>query len=155
MAIGKNSLRGIEHDEFHYPFLVSGGVAVTASDVGQAVMLDSAAANTVKLATDGASILGYLVSYEDRKTEGTVNGAVALFGGHRFTIGPNALSTGPDETPVIGQFLVGDIATTGSKGGYVRLATDAELATGKIKLWQVVEVEGTGQAGATVIAIAI
>ena len=151
MAIGKNSLRGIEHEEFHYSFLVSGGAAVDIDDVGKAVMLDIAAENTVKLATDGASILGYLASNEPRSLEGTVNGAVALYAGHRFTVDPNATASSPDETPAVGDFLVGATSTAG-KHGYVRKATDVEIATGKKKLWQVVEVEGSG---ATVVAIAL
>ena len=37
------SLRGIEHEEFHYPFNLAS--AVTADDVGKPVTLDVTAAN--------------------------------------------------------------------------------------------------------------
>lgn len=142
MAIGTNSLRGIVHEEFHYPFLVSGGTAVNIQDVGKAVTLDTAAANTVKLAVDGDSILGPMVVYEDRtQAEGTVNGTVALRGGYRFLVKPNAGSASPSQAPAIGDYLVG--AVDGTKGGYVRKATSVELATGTKSLWQVVQVEGT------------
>lgn len=146
MAIGKNSLRGIVHEDFHYPFLVSGGTAVNASDVGAAVTLDTAAENTVKLAVDGSSILGVLASYENRVAEGTVNGAVPTRGGYRFTVKPDASGV---QIPVVGDYLVGAVNAS-SKGGFVRKATDPELAAGKISKWLVVEVEGTG---ATVVAI--
>lgn len=147
--IGKNSLRGIAHEEFHYPLLVSG--TVSAASVGSAVMVDTAAANTVKLATDGASILGRLETFEDRTIEGTKNGAISLFGGMRFTVDPNATSSSPDETPAVGDFLVGAVSNA-SVAGYVRKASAVELATGTKKLWQVMEVENSG---ATVVAIAI
>lgn len=151
--IGKNSLRGIAHEDFHYSFLVSGGVAVDINDVGKAVTIDTAAANTVKLATDGASILGYLASYEDRKQEGTVNGAVALFGGHRFAVDPNATASSPDETPAVGDFIVGAVSNAG-KAGFVRKASTLEMSDGAIRKWLVVEVEGSG-ATLKVVAIAL
>lgn len=76
------SLRGIEHEEFHYPFNLAS--AVTANDVGKPVALDATAANTVKVAGDGDVIVGKLVTYEDRAIEGVKVGAVALKGGFKF-----------------------------------------------------------------------
>lgn len=77
------SLRGIEHEEFHYPFNLAS--AVTADDVGKPVTLDVTAANTVKVAGDGDVIVGKLVTYENRAIEGVKVGAVALHGGFKFT----------------------------------------------------------------------
>lgn len=77
------SLRGIEHEEFHYPFNLAS--AVTADDVGKPVALDTTAANTVKVAGDGDVIVGKLTTYENRAIEGVKVGAVALKGGFKFT----------------------------------------------------------------------
>lgn len=148
MAIGKNSLRGIVHSDFHYSFLVSGGTAVDSSDVGKAMTLDTTGENTVKLAVDGSNILGPLMTYEARTAEGTVNGTVTLRGGYRFTVKPDATV---GQIPAVGDFLVGAINAS-SKGGFVRKATSTELAVGNLCKWMVVEVEGTG---ATVVAIAV
>lgn len=134
------SLRGIVHDDFHYTFNLSQASAneAVAADAGRlAVMVDPAAANQVKLVGDGDQILGRLEIFEDRtKTENKVVGTVALKGGMRFLVNPDA-ATSPDERPAVGDFLVGDARTAG-KRGYVRKATTAELAEGK-RQWQVVE----------------
>ena len=76
------SLRGIEHEEFHYPFNLAS--AVTADDVGKPVAIDATAANTVKVAGDGDVIVGKLATYENRTIEGVKVGAVALKGGFKF-----------------------------------------------------------------------
>lgn len=100
------SLRGIEHEEFHYPFLLASGI--TASDAGKAVALDTTAANTVKLAGDGDQVLGKLVTVENRVTEGVLVGTVALKGGFKFTKS--------------GTVLVG-ASVVGAGGGAVKTAT--------------------------------
>lgn len=51
--------------------------ATTAADVGKAVMLDTAAANTVKLTTDAAQIFGRLETFEDRDVLSMKTGAVS------------------------------------------------------------------------------
>jgi hypothetical protein len=107
------SLQGIEHDDFHYPFRLASGI--TSADVGKAVALDTTAANTVKLAGDGDTVLGKLVSVENRVTEGLLVGTVALKGGFRFAkVG----------TINVGQTVVGS-ATAGS----VKAATTADHST--------------------------
>lgn len=78
------SLRGMIHNDFHYPFMISG--TVTAADLGKPVTLDKTAANTVKIAGDGDTILGQLVTYEDRKVEGVKVATVALRGGWAFKV---------------------------------------------------------------------
>lgn len=57
---------------------------ITEEHVGLAVMQDTTAANTVKLAEDGAVILGRLENVEDRTVEGIKVGAVKLIGGMAF-----------------------------------------------------------------------
>lgn len=78
------SLKGIYHDDWQYPFLISG--TVTAADIGKAVTQDTTAANTVKLAGAGDPILGRLEVYEDRVAEGIKVATVALKGGVRFPV---------------------------------------------------------------------
>jgi hypothetical protein len=105
------SLRGIEHEEFHYPFNLAS--AVTANDVGKPVALDSTAANTVKVAGDGDVIVGKLATYEDRAIEGIKTGAVALKGGFKFTKS--------------GTVAVGD-SVQGAVGGAVKKLTTADYS---------------------------
>ena len=60
--------------------------AITAADVGKAVELDPTGEQKVKLATDGATIIGRLEVYEDRKQEGIKVGTVSLKGFGYFPI---------------------------------------------------------------------
>src|SRR3990167_4774955 len=62
-------------DDFVFTYLISG--TVVAADVGKAVALDTAAANTVKLAGADDVIFGRLETFEDRVQEGVKVGAVA------------------------------------------------------------------------------
>ena len=105
------SLRGIEHDEFHYPFNLAS--AVTADDVGKPVTLDTTAANTVKVAGDGDVIVGKLATYENRTIEGVKVGAVALKGGFKFA---------KSGTVTVGQ------SVQGAPGGAVKALTTANYA---------------------------
>ena len=84
VAIGSGvSLRGITHEDFHYPFNLASGM--TIADVGKAVALDTTAPRTVKIAAATEEILGVLVSFEDRTVEGIKVGTVALKGGVQLT----------------------------------------------------------------------
>ena len=149
------SLRGIFIEDFQFTFLVSGGVDVTIADAGVgAVMLDTAAANTVKLATDGATILGRLEVYENRTIEGIVVGTVSLAGGMKFLVNPDATASSPDETPAVGDYIVGAVSDAGKKG-YVRKATTVELALGTKAKWQVVEIGVDADSNNYVIAISV
>lgn len=106
------SLRGMEHDDFHYPFNLAAGIV--AADVGKAVSLDSTAANTVKLAADGDTVLGKLVTVESRTIEGVLVGTVALRGGFKFS--------------TTGAVAVGD-SVQGAGAGVVKKMTAANHAT--------------------------
>ena len=68
------SLRGIVDDEYGYTWNLTGTIA--AADVGKAMTQDLTVANSAKLTTDGAVVLGALASYENRVQEGTVVGAI-------------------------------------------------------------------------------
>ena len=92
------SLRGMVHNDFHYPFYLA--AAVVRADVDKAVAIDATGPNKVKLAGDGDQILGKLATLEDRSIEGVKVGTVELRGGWRFKI-----ATG--ETVTVGQTVVG------------------------------------------------
>lgn len=59
---------GFPLDDVTFTYNISGTVAQT--DLGKALSQDTAAASTMKLAADGDSIIGRLVSYEDRSQQG-------------------------------------------------------------------------------------
>lgn len=101
------TLRGIYDEEYAYTWNITGTCAAT--DVSKAVVQDTSAANSVKLATAGATILGSLASYENRVQEGIVVGAVNRKGVFVWEY------TGTD--PVLGQGVVGG-ATAGKVAGY-------------------------------------
>jgi len=145
-AIGLTSLRGIVHDEFQYPFLLASGI--TQADEGKAVTLDSSAANTVKLAGNGDRILGILMVAEVRAIEGISIGTIALKGGYKFVVNPDATASSPDETPALGDYLVGgtDSSSPAIKG-YVQKAQSSDPQD-----WLVVEVLDSG---AAVVAIRV
>ena len=144
-AIGVTSLRGIMHEDFQYGFNLASGIVV--ADEGKAVTLDSSAANTVKLAGDGDFILGRLEKVELRSVEGVNVGTVALFGGIKFTVNPNATASSPDETPAIGDYITGATNNSSVKG-YVQKAASG----GAANKWLVVE---TLESAAYVVAIAV
>lgn len=92
------SLKGIHHEEFHYPFNLKAGIV--AADATKAVSIDPSAKNTVKLAADGEQIIGRLVTVENRAIEGTLVGAVEIRGGF-------ALPIKAGETVNVGDTVVG------------------------------------------------
>lgn len=99
------SLRGMTHNDFHYPFNLASGI--TQADVGKAVALDATSANQVKLAGDGDQVVGVLVTVEDRTVEGVLVGTVALRGGFKvkevdtpafpLAVGDSAIGAGAGE----------------------------------------------------------
>lgn len=90
--------------------------------VGLAVVQDSSAANTVKLATDGAKILGRLENVEDRKVEGIKVGAVKIIGGM-------ALKKS-------GDIAVGDMVL-GAGNGLVKKDATSAGAISDLAVWEV------------------
>jgi len=78
-AIGAVSMAGLFDENWLWTFLISGTVVKT--DEGKAVALDTAVANTVKLAGDGDEVIGRLEVFEDRVSEGIKVATVALKGG--------------------------------------------------------------------------
>lgn len=78
------SLAGMYHEDWQYPFFISGDVS--HEDIGKAVTLDTSKANTVKLAGDGDPVLGRLEVYEDRVQEGIKVATVNLAGGMKLPV---------------------------------------------------------------------
>jgi hypothetical protein len=106
----KVSLRGFHFEDFILTFALTAGI--TAADQGKAVSF-GAAANTVKLAADGDTIIGRLETVEDRKVEGSLVGAVAL----KFA---NLLPIKAGQTVAAGDTVVG------AGAGEVKKATAAD-----------------------------
>lgn len=103
------SLRGIVDDEYGYTWNLTGAVA--AGDVGKAMTQDTAVANSAKLTTDGAVVLGALASYENRVQEGIVVGAIYRKGVFvwEYTGAAPALGAG-----VVGSATGGKVKTAGA-----------------------------------------
>lgn len=94
--------------------------AITAADVGKAVEIDPTGEQKVKLATDGAIIVGRLEVYEDRKQEGIKVGTVSLKGFNYFPI--KASLTG------VSAVAIGD-TVAGAGAGEVKGANDGSVVT--------------------------
>lgn len=78
------TVEGFSVPGFNWTFALSDEVNDTDSLEGLAVEQDTAHANTVKLATDGGKILGFIVVAEDGKSQGEgITVTVSLKGGHR------------------------------------------------------------------------
>lgn len=132
MAIGNGvTLAGLPNEDAQRTFLVSG--TVTQADIGKAVTLDTAAANTVKLAGDNDVILGRLESYEDRTAEGIKVGTVSHDGSMEFPVNADAVSSPTDETPDVGDYICGGTTNASAKGFVQKIANGAQ------QRWLVVE----------------
>jgi hypothetical protein len=64
------TLKGITFPDFNLGFNLTDTVADVDAVIGLAVTQDTSAANSVKLATDGAEILGRILTCEDRTSQG-------------------------------------------------------------------------------------
>lgn len=83
-AIGAGvSLRGIPVEEFDFTWNLN--AAIVAADVGKPMSVDTAAANTAKIAADGDAVFGTLASYENRVQEGIKVGTVSHKTGVKYT----------------------------------------------------------------------
>lgn len=142
-TLGVISLSGLYSEDFLYPFLAASGIS--EASVGKAVTLDTTA-NTVKLAGDGERVIGKIVTFEDRVQDGVKLVTVATKGGFTFDVNPNATASSPDETPAVGDFLLGATATDTTKGWVQKASTGNTVVTNL----QVVEVLNSG---AQVVAI--
>lgn len=97
------TLRGFHHEMFHLTMNLTGlGTKVDGDPtvVARAIALDPSAPNSAKLAGDGDVIIGRLSSFENRKVEGIVVGAVEF----RFS---NTLPIADGATVEVGDTVVG------------------------------------------------
>ena len=62
------TLQGFEADDFSYTWNLNSAVLV--ADLGKPMTLDTSADNTIKVAGDGDTIIGGLLTFEDRLNEG-------------------------------------------------------------------------------------
>lgn len=99
-------------------FILANGIK--EEHVGLAVVQDSTASNTVKLAGDGDLIFGRLENVEDRKVEGIKVGAVKIIGGMAFKKS--------EATVVVGDKVVG------AGNGLVKKGADS---TSDLAVWEV------------------
>ncbi len=112
------SNKGRYLEDFQEYFYLATGI--TAADVGKAVELDSTGEQKVKLATDGAVIIGRLEVVEDRKQEGILVGTVSLKGFNYFPI--KAALTGVSAVRIADTVI-------GAGAGEVKAANDGTART--------------------------
>lgn len=119
------TLIGQTQPDFNYTFAISDTITDGDAVLGLAVCQDTTAKNTVKLATDGSEILGQIIMYEDRTSQGDGKVVtVATRGGMKFKV-----KSGESIT-------VGD-AVVGAGNGEVRKKVGAsDTATGDV-VWEV------------------
>src|SRR4028118_2426288 len=77
------TLRGLRSEDFTYTFNLT-GTGGNPIPVGSPMMLDAAADNSAKAVTDGATLIGALMSFENRISEGIIVGAIARKGNFVF-----------------------------------------------------------------------
>lgn len=112
------SNKGRYLEKFQEYFYLAAGI--TAADVGKAVEIDTSGEQKVKLATDGAVIIGRLEVVEDRKQEGILVGTVSLKGFNYFPI-----KTGLTGVAAVG---IGD-TVVGAGNGEVKGANNGTTVT--------------------------
>lgn len=112
------TLKGFHQEYFHLTMNLSGLDAETnsANVVGKAVTVDATRPNTAKLAGDGDTIIGRVASFENRKNEGTVVGAIEFRFSHVLPVASAAYAA----------LKVGD-TVVGAGGGEVKAAATADL----------------------------
>lgn len=119
------TMEGFTHNEFNITLALSDKVTDLASLEGLAVEQDTSAANTVKLATNGGKIFGFIFQAEDGKNQGEgISVTVATKGGYRVK--------------TAAKLKVGD-AVVGGGNGAVKAA--GEGATSDIAVWEVIDDE--------------
>lgn len=117
------TLEGITYPDWNLTFALSDNVTDMAALEGLAVELDSTSANTVKLATDGAAIVGFIFAAENGVNQGEgIVVTVSTKGGIR--------------AKTSAQLSVGDYVV-GAGNGAVKAATGG--ATSDIRVWEVID----------------
>ena len=118
------TLIGQTFPDFNLTFSISDTITDTDAVLGLAVCQDASAANTVKLATDGAEILGRIFVCENGASQGEAPVVTVE------RVGGMKLPVAGGETIAVGEEVVG------AAGGKVRKKTDSDEAKGA-KVWEV------------------
>lgn len=117
------TMEGQTYPDWNLTFALSDSVTDMNSLEGLAVELDSTAANTVKLATDGADVIGFIFAAENGINQGEgITVTVSMKGGRRVKTSAR-LS--------VGDYVVG------AGNGSVKAA--ASGATSDIRVWEVID----------------
>lgn len=117
------TMEGQTYPDWNLTFALSDSVTDMNSLEGLAVELDSTAANTVKLATDGADVIGFIFVAENGVNQGEgITVTVSMKGGRRVKTSAR-LS--------VGDYVVG------AGNGLVKAAGAG--ATSDIRVWEVID----------------
>ena len=123
-----DTLIGQTEPDFNFTFAISDNITDGDAVLGLAVCQDTSAANTVKLATDGSEILGQIIMYEDRTSQGDGKVVtVATRGGMKFKVKSG-------ESIAVGDVIVG--AGDGEVREKVASGSGADTAVGDV-VWEV------------------
>lgn len=139
------SLNNYFFEDWNFTFNLES--SITSADIGKAVEIDTSAANTVKLVTDGGEIFGRLEVVEDRKQDGDLLGTVSIKLGGKLPI-----KTG--ETVNVGDSLVGAGAGEVKAQAATKVYTDSGTNTVSIDVPRS-RVRAVEIVGSSVIAIAL
>ena len=78
------TVEGLTYPDFNHTFILTDSVSDLNALEGLAVQQDTTAANSVKLATDGSEIVGFIVLAENGASQGEgVTVTVSTKGGHK------------------------------------------------------------------------
>lgn len=117
------TVEGFSYPSFNLTFKLSGSHTDMNALEGLAVEQDATSANTVKLAGDGAQIVGVILVAEDGRAQGEgITVTVAMKGGHRMTYAG-------ESAPAVGSYLVG------AGAGAVKAAGSGVVTD--IRVWEV------------------
>lgn len=126
-AIGSGvTLEGLRSEEFSYTWNITGTAGVNPG-IGVAMTQDVSANNSAKVTTDGAVVLGALMSYENRIQEGITVGTIARKGVFVWEYTGTAPTRGAG---VVGSATAGKVkAAAGAVVNNIVVAVDTGAAT--------------------------
>ncbi len=114
------TLRGLRSEDFTFTWNLTGTAGVSPG-IGVPMQQDIAADNSAKQVTDGGTILGALMSYENRVQEGLVVGAIAHKGVFVFDYTGTAPTRG---NSVLGSAVANKVKLAAATPGIVVVEVD-------------------------------
>lgn len=110
------TMEGLTYPDFNHTYKLTDNVTDMAALEGLAVEQDTTAANAVKLATDGAEVVGFIQSAENGINQGEgITVTVATKGGHKvktsaeLSVGNYVVGAGNGAVKAAGNGVVTDI----------------------------------------------